>query len=324
MSTSSHIPTGWWVNQNQTHDLEVPGNFLWSPKTTKTGAKLVYYDNMTKIRPGDIVFSCYGQAIRAIGIASKSAYSMSRPSDDSKWNVWGNDGWMVEVSFTLLEHPITPSQFRNELGSLAAGSNAPLTENFTGRQAYLFELGEERTFALRSVVQRANKDLGQMITFLSDVAVIETQETEAEIAMQPAGATEAAALVRARKGQGLFRARVASYSSKCRVTGVAEPSLLRASHIKPWSKCESNEERLDGANGLLLSPHVDLLFDRGLLTFRPAGELVISEVLPQYVIEAWNISRAIDSAPFKPRQAEYMKFHNDVIYPLGKEKWNRS
>lgn len=95
-----------------------------------------------------------------------------------------------------------------------------------------------------------------MIAFLSDVAVIETQETEVEIAMQPVGATEAAVLVRARKGQGLFRARVASYSSKCRVTGVAEPSLLRASHIKPWSKCESNEERLDGANGLLLSPHV--------------------------------------------------------------------
>jgi serine/threonine protein kinase len=122
---------------------------------------------------------------------------------------------------------------------------------------------------------------------------------------------------------GLFRARVANYSSKCRVTGVAEPSLLRASHIKPWSKCESNEERLDGANGLLLSPHVDLLFDKGLLTFRPTGQLEISEVLPKYVVEAWNITRAIDSTPFKPRQAEYLKFHNDVVYPLGKERWNR-
>ena len=154
-------------------------------------------------------------------------------------------------------------------------------------------------------------------------AVSEEKETLPEAAMQPAGDTEAAVLVRARKGQGLFRARVANYSSKCRVTGVAEPSLLRASHIKPWSKCESNEERLDGANGLLLSPHVDLLFDKGLLTFRPTGQLEISEVLPKYVVEAWNITRAVDSTPFKPRQAEYLKFHNDVVYPLGKERWNR-
>lgn len=324
MNADDRIPTGWWVNQNQTHNLEVPGNFLWSPKTTKTGAKLIYYDNMTKIQPGDIVFSYYGQAIRAIGIANKPAYSMSRPSDDSKWNAWDNDGWYVEVSFTLLETPITPSQYRKELETLATGSGAPLTDTFAGRQAYLFELNAERTLALRSVIQRANKDLGPMITFLSDIAVTETEESKEESALQPAGSTEAAILIRARKGQGLFRARVVNYSSKCRVTGVAEPSLLRASHIKPWSKCASNEERLDGANGLLLSPHVDLLFDRGLLTFRPTGELVISEVLPKYVVEAWNISRALDTSPFKPRQAEYIKFHNDVIYPLGKEKWNRA
>jgi putative restriction endonuclease len=323
MTADKNSPIGWWVNQNQTHNLEVPGNFLWSPKTTKTGSKLMYYDNMTKIRPGDIVFSYYGQAIRAIGIASGVAYPMGRPSDDSKWNAWGTDGWMVEVSFTILETPIVPSQHPKELASLVNGVHAPLTEKFAGRQAYLFELGEERTFALRAVVQRANKDLSQLITFLSDIAVSEEKEPLPEAAMQPAGDTEAAVLVRARKGQGLFRARVANYSSKCRVTGVAEPSLLRASHIKPWSKCESNEERLDGANGLLLSPHVDLLFDKGLLTFRPTGQLEISEVLPKYVVEAWNITRAVDSTPFKPRQAEYLKFHNDVVYPLGKERWNR-
>ena len=323
MESELRTPVGWWVNQNQTHNLEVPGNFLWSPKTTKTGSKLMYYDNMTKIRPGDIVFSYYGQAIRAIGIASGNAYPMGRPSDDSKWNAWGTDGWMVEVSFTILETPIVPSQHPKELASLVNGAHAPLTEKFAGRQAYLFELGEERTFALRAVVQRANKDLSQLITFLSEIAVSEEKDPLPEAAMQPAGDTEAAVLVRARKGQGLFRARVANYSSKCRVTGVAEPSLLRASHIKPWSKCESNEERLDGANGLLLSPHVDLLFDKGLLTFRPTGQLEISEVLPKYVVETWNITRAVDSTPFKPRQAEYLKFHNDVVYPLGKERWNR-
>jgi hypothetical protein len=34
----------WWVNQNQTFELEVPGGFLWSPKTKSDGAKNYFYD----------------------------------------------------------------------------------------------------------------------------------------------------------------------------------------------------------------------------------------------------------------------------------------
>ena len=323
MTEHKREPVGWWVNQNQTHHLEVPGNFLWSPKKTKTGASLKYYNNMTKIRPGDIVFSYYQQAIRAIGIATVGAYSEGHPDDDSKWSSWDSDGWMAEVSFTLLENPIVPNSYGKALQSLTIGSDAPLKENFSGRQAYLFELSEERTRDVRAVVQRENPDLAQMITFLSDVALEDAMPEGDEAEPLRAGETETSVLTRARKGQGLFRARVATYSSRCRVTGVAEPSLLRASHIKPWSKCDSNDERLDGANGLLLAPHVDLLFDRGLLTFRPSGQLEISEVLPKYVIESWNIAKAVVTTPFKPRQSLYLQYHNDVVYPKGVERWNR-
>jgi hypothetical protein len=323
MEHQQREPNGWWVNQNQTHHLEVLGNFLWSPKKTKTGASLRYYTNMTKVQPGDIVFSYYKQAIRAVGIVSSAAVSMGRPSEDSKWDVWDSDGWYVEVSFTILATPIVPAQNRRALTTLASGENAPLTEDYSGRQAYLLDLDQERTLQLRALVQQLNPDLSQMINFLSDISVSESLEDAAEPEILPAGETERAMLVRARKGQGLFRARVATYSTRCRVTGVSEPSLLRASHIKPWSKCDTNDERLDGANGLMLAPHVDLLFDKGLLTFRPTGELVISEVLPRYVVTSWNIEKAVDSAPFKPRQAEYLTYHNDVVYPQGKERWSR-
>jgi hypothetical protein len=46
----------WWVNQNKTYDFEVPGGFLWSPKTNKNGAKNQFYDNMTLVKPGDLFF----------------------------------------------------------------------------------------------------------------------------------------------------------------------------------------------------------------------------------------------------------------------------
>ena len=40
----------WWVNQNQTyeHEQEVPGGYLWSPKTKSDGSSNTFYDNMTK------------------------------------------------------------------------------------------------------------------------------------------------------------------------------------------------------------------------------------------------------------------------------------
>jgi len=33
--------------------------YMWSPKTKSNGGKNVFYDNMTKVSPGDIVFSFY-------------------------------------------------------------------------------------------------------------------------------------------------------------------------------------------------------------------------------------------------------------------------
>jgi predicted restriction endonuclease len=52
---------------------------------------------------------------------------------------------------------------------------------------------------------------------------------------------------------------------------------LRASHSKPW-RDSSNEERLDGENGLLLTPSIDHLFDRGFISFRSDGRLLVSPV----------------------------------------------
>ena len=81
--------------------------------------------------------------------------------------------------------------------------------------------------------------------------------------------TERGALVKARIGQGRFRAGIVEawrVGEACALTGLAVPEMLVASHIKPWREC-SNAERLDPMNGLLLAAHVDKLFDRFLLSF---------------------------------------------------------
>ena len=62
-------------------------------------------------------------------------------------------------------------------------------------------------------------------------------------------------VVTSRRGQGVFRANVLLRESSCQVTRVDDSRHLKASHIKPWRDA-ADAERLDGSNGLVLSPHI--------------------------------------------------------------------
>ena len=47
----------WWVNHKQTRNHEVRGGYLWSPMRNANGAINQTYENMTRTRVGDVVFS---------------------------------------------------------------------------------------------------------------------------------------------------------------------------------------------------------------------------------------------------------------------------
>lgn len=92
------------------------------------------------------------------------------------------------------------------------------------------------------------------------------------LSLEQAIATETQALVKARRGQGAFRRSLERrWGSRCPLTGITEPELLRASHIVPWNQCETDAERLEPDNGILLSALWDAAFDRLLVTFDDAG-----------------------------------------------------
>ena len=81
-------------------------------------------------------------------------------------------------------------------------------------------------------------------------------------------------------GQDVFRERLLAYwQGRCPLTVILDRSLLRASHIKPWKDCESDEERLDIHNGLLLPALWDAAFDYGLVTFEDDGKPTFSKRL---------------------------------------------
>ncbi|MCW2479361.1 HNH endonuclease [Candidatus Symbiopectobacterium sp. NZEC135] len=91
---------------------------------------------------------------------------------------------------------------------------------------------------------------------------------------------EKTTIVKARVGQQLFRKRVLdAYENRCCLTGLEEPMLLVASHIRPWNNAV--EHRLNPSNGLCLSSLHDKAFDRGLITFNEHLELVLSPRIKQ-------------------------------------------
>jgi putative restriction endonuclease len=104
------------------------------------------------------------------------------------------------------------------------------------------------------------------------------KQVEAELrAAQTTGATEVERMVKQRVGQDVFRASLMDYwKGACAVTGVTHARLLRASHIRPWAECDSDAERLDVFNGLLLAAHLDAAFDSGLLSFTDEGSVIIN------------------------------------------------
>lgn len=122
--------------------------------------------------------------------------------------------------------------------------------------------------------------------------------------------TEVERTVLQRVGQDLFREGLLDYwDEKCSVSGLHFSSLLVASHIKPWAVCDTDDERLDVFNGLLLSPNLDKVFDKGLISFDKQGSILISSKLTEDHWPKLGISNSLFLRRFEEFHDRYMEWH---------------
>lgn len=125
--------------------------------------------------------------------------------------------------------------------------------------------------------------------------------------------TERLQLVKSRRGQGIYRKNLEGFEKACRVTGVVNLRHLRASHIKPW-RAYNNFEKLDGNNGLLLSPHIDHLFDQGFISFSDDGTQLVSPEADADTLSCWGIKPEGWYGPFRHEQLKYLAFHREFVF----------
>ena len=126
--------------------------------------------------------------------------------------------------------------------------------------------------------------------------------------------TEKDAVIKARKGQGRFRENLLDYwVNACAVTGMNDAKVLRASHIKPWSKSNSSD-RLNVYNGLLLTPNLDTLFDKGLITFGDDKRIKISQTITKENMARLGIDNSMSLRKIDKKHQPFLAYHRDNIF----------
>jgi hypothetical protein len=307
----------WWVNQNQTYRAEVRGSFMWSPKRNANGVRNQFYENMRQVSPGDVVFSFCDTRIKAVGVVTGGAQTGPKPDFGSAGSNWSKEGWFVPVDYCILNNQIRPKDHAPILRPFLPAKYSPLQESGDGLQSvYLAEVSQPLANALISLIGQAYWDAYSTIANLQTVPEPTDAEAVATIEATLTGPTFREQIVRARRGQGVFRANVLLREDACRVTRVGEPRHLKASHIKPWRDA-TDAERLDGSNGLLLSPHIDHLFDEGYITFSSSQELVIVPEVRDKLLDAWGIDAGVRVGEFSREQNAYLDYHRANVFKSG-------
>jgi len=114
-------------------------------------------------------------------------------------------------------------------------------------------------------------------------------ESKARVHKKP-NYTERKGLVTSRVGQGYYRQEILKrWDGKCSLTNCQISEILISSHIKSWR--ESNDiERLDPDNGILLSPSVDSLFDKHLISFENDGSMVLNSKINETDLKSLGLN----------------------------------
>lgn len=145
------------------------------------------------------------------------------------------------------------------------------------------------------------KGLWGLRKFKSKIKDIEILSNEREI------------LSKIRLTQSKFRNELLkTFQHQCPITNINIPSLLIASHIKPWN-ISDDSEKIDVNNGILLSVHMDAMFDKGLIGFTPRGEIVYSnnEIKNLVSNNFKNLNDCIDERYLNEERKEFFKWHLD-------------
>lgn len=313
----------WWVNHKQTFRQEFDGGYVWCPKRKQDGNRNHFYETMRIVQRGDLILSYANASVQGYGLAQTHCYSCPRPDDFGRiGETWDKSGWRVDVGFKRFTQSFRTADYTDLIAPLLPQKYSPIQKSGFGNQgAYFSQISEEFALfilqmAAPAVIPLLRRNSLNDVQIKDDglVALTEWEDLQQRIIIsnEDLDATTRKSLVNSRRGQGIFRDRVAKHEHFCRITKVNNPSHLIASHIKPW-RDSNNEERLSGGNGLLLTPSIDHLFDRGFISFEDNGDLIISPIADASSLEKMGVNEPMKVGNFNGDQKHFLNYHREEI-----------
>ena len=164
--------------------------------------------------------------------------------------------------------------------------------------------------------QRLQTDRPSQFTFqLIDRKVTQESLVEEVRMSYQLSETEKEAIIKSRRGQGVYRINSIKLWKTCSVTGFTKANVLIASHIKPW-KVSVNAERVDHFNSLLLVPSLDKLFDKGLIGFEPNGKIMISDKISKSDQARIGVNEDLRLKQIPSNTKIYLEYHCNYRFNL--------
>lgn len=89
---------------------------------------------------------------------------------------------------------------------------------------------------------------------------------------------ETESIIKIRKNQSKFREFLLKEYNSCPIKGVEHQELLIASHIVDYKDHKDQVDKANPYNGILLSPDVDKLFDKKIISFDIDGKIIFKDL----------------------------------------------
>ncbi|HAS6319066.1 TPA: HNH endonuclease [Vibrio vulnificus] len=300
----------YWVNLGVSYKEVRDYKFLWAPSHSYTanGEKTVKggWGHVPKIKRDDIIICHENKRVIYVAQALEDAYPAPRPASRT-YDEWKKEGNKVDVNLIVLERPVSTSEFKHHIIERFNDQCEPKLFNVDGNatQNYMVAIPEAVAGIILSSLDSVNLDVLKPTKKLNagSKGRNKRKATKGGVRLSRSNA---------RIGQGAFRDEVLDmWNDTCPVTSVSMPELLIASHIVPWALSD-DDEKIDGYNGLPLSPNVDKLFDKGLISFSDNGEILISPSLPLETLRALGISENTLIIGLTEEHAYYLGRHREI------------
>ena len=245
------------------------------------------------------------------------------PYSSHSWTLVSASIAIKEVDKSLIKEkktgvPKDIAHFFEQTKKMASGDKLPITCIFNGKAVEAKLECVAGRFRIDSIPTPKGLSLDDQLVFEKKGDEIHIEFLTERRELQEA-TTETEKSVKVRLKQAKFRRNVIEVcQSTCIVTGVNYEPVLIASHIKSW-KDSDDKERVDGHNGLLLAPHIDNLFDKHLISFSPAGTILIAPRVPKSLFKSWHIDLT-QTYSFTEQQRNYLKVHRAIFNELHDEQ----